>query len=110
MSVQEIANEVLPLLKRQKDELLFQKQRGGGGLTVNGVNDRLDRIFAKTETTQKVTCHSLRRTAAVRIHDNSGNDLRMVQIACDHKSIATSGIYVMKGRADFEEKYKAAFG
>lgn len=107
--VRELADEVLPLLSRSKDDLLFQHLRGGGGLTVGGVNNRLDVIFSKFDHDQKVTCHSLRKTAAVRLYENSGNDLRMVQIAADHASIATSGIYVLKGRADFEEKYKAAF-
>lgn len=109
--VQAIMDETLPKFKKRRkfDDFLFQRLRGGGQLTVEGVNNILDRVFANMNTEQKVTCHSLRRTAAVRIHDHSGNDLRMVQMACDHKNIATSGIYVMKGRQDFEDKYKAAF-
>lgn len=107
--VWDLAKQVLPLMKRQADDYLFQKQRGGGQMTVNGINDRLDRIFLSVETKQKVTCHSLRKTAAVRLYESSGHDLRLVQIAADHASIATSGIYVHTGRANFEQKFREAF-
>lgn len=107
--LQSIMDEVISTLKRKSDDYLFQKQRGGGQLTVNGVNDRLARIFEKVATDQKVTCHTLRKTAAVKLDESCGHDLSITQKFLDHASIANTGIYINKSRVAFESAYKTAF-
>ena len=114
--VQEIIHETLTIIERLEryprfgpENFLFQRERGGGQLTVGGINDRLARIFANVDTPQKITCHSLRKTAAVKLDESCGHDLSITQRFFDHKSIATTGIYINKGRTAFEDAYKAAF-
>lgn len=113
--VQEIIDDSLPIIRRLErypkpgpEDFLFQKERGGGQIKVGGINDRLNTIFRNFEKKEKVTCHSLRRTASVHLYSDCG-DLSIVQLFLDHSSIATTGVYVQKGRAVFNEAYLKAF-
>ena len=107
--LQEMCEAILPLLHLKPNDYVFRYR--GHQLTVGGANDRLKRIFEGVDVgDQTITFHTLRRTAAVRMNDSSHDGLLYTQMLLDHKSIATTVVYVRKGRQEFNQAFQQAFG
>jgi integrase len=107
--LQEMCENIIPLLKLKPEDHVFRYR--GHKLTVDGANKRLKQIFDGVDVgDQTITFHTLRRTAAVRMNDSSPDGLLYTQMLLDHKSIATTVVYVRKGVKEFNQSYQQAFG
>lgn len=106
--LQEMCESILPLLKREPNEPVFQWR--GKKLGRGGANKRLRTIFEGVDIGDQImTFHTLRRTAAVHMNNSSKDGLLYAKQLLRHKSIGTTVVYVQKGRAEFEKSYQQAF-
>ncbi len=107
--VQEMCENILPLLKRKPNEPVFQWR--GKKLGVGGANKRLRTIFEGFDIGDQImTFHALRKTAAVHFYKSSGNDMNAPKMLLRHKSITSTVIYVGMTKEVFADQYKQAFG
>ena len=107
--LQEMCEVILPMLHLKPNDHVFRYR--GQQLTVGGANKRLRTIFEGIDIGDQImTFHTLRKTAAVHIYKNSGNDMNAPKLLLRHKTITSTIFYVGMTREVFANQYQQAFG
>lgn len=90
----QVIADLLKAYDYKPDDYLFLSQKGKGMLTRQQAWNILRSAFKKANVQGKVACHTLRKTFADRIYENSKGDIFLVGNMLGHKNIKTTVSYL----------------